>query len=119
MLSDCSSWSALRLAKRLTRHPPISSVDARAGRAGLPWRVVAVDRSVFPGCGTPLVLRCFEVKPPTTTRILAGLQRATGPTASATSGDEGKRSPALLPDNDHLLDVAKPIAATRMELLVA
>ncbi len=73
--------AAARRTKRLTRHPRINLVDARPGWAELLKRVFDVDGFACPGCGGPLTLRCIVVNPPATTRILTGLQRATGPPA--------------------------------------
>ncbi len=80
--------AAARRAKRLTRHPRINLVDARPGWAELLKRVFDVDGFACPGCGGPLALRCIVVNPPATTRILAGLERATGPPVSATADDD-------------------------------
>jgi hypothetical protein len=47
---------------------------------------VGVDGFAFPGCGGPLALRCIVLNPVTARRIIAGLQRATGPPGSTPEG---------------------------------
>lgn len=56
--------------------------DARLGWADLLERVFAVDgwRCL---CGRTMELRSIVIGPPATTRVLAGLERATGPPAAA------------------------------------
>ena len=59
-----------------------------ASWAELLKRVFAVDGFACPGCGGPLALRCIVLNPVTARRIIAGLQRATGPPGSSPEGED-------------------------------
>ena len=80
--------AAARRAKRLTRHPRINLVDERPSWADLLERVFAVDAFACPGCGGRLLLRCVVLQPHAARRIVAGLQRATGPPSPSPAGED-------------------------------
>jgi hypothetical protein len=60
--------------------------DVTPGWAELLRRVFAVDGWLCPGCARPMRLRAVVVDPRATSRVLGGLQRATGP-----PGERGER----------------------------
>ena len=80
--------AAARRAQRLTRRPRIDLAGERPSWAELLKRVFSVDGFACPGCGGPLALRCIVLNPMTARRIIAGLQRATGPPGSSPEGDD-------------------------------
>ncbi len=80
--------AAARRAQRLTRRPRLDLTGERPSWAELLKRVFAVDGFACPGCGGPLALRCIVLNPVTARRIIAGLQRATGPPGSSPEGDD-------------------------------
>ena len=75
---DRAARAEARREKKLARAMKIRVESERIPWAELLERVFGVSGYVCPGCGGRLVLRCVALGP-AAVRILAGLQRATGP----------------------------------------
>ena len=87
MLAAHASWRKEVVPKPVERprRPKLTKTpkdDARPGWADLLARVFAVDGWQCV-CGRIMEVRTIVIRPPTTTRVLTGLERATGPPAAA------------------------------------
>ena len=81
--------ASLRLAKRGAAHGRDKVAgDAPAGWAELLKRVFGVDGWACPDCGKPMRLRTVVVGMPTSTTVVTGLLRSTGPPAPRGGGDD-------------------------------